>query len=238
IESELGMAFSRWNHEEDIRILPVEIGNFTRRDWIWYYLIHTQSVKFPTEPDEERLQGLVKQVAKLLGKDLASQQKPKPSPPPVQTPPPKPSPPPAKIIKRGECGDNVTYTLDENGVLTISGTGPMWNFEYISDNPWFGERETITHIEIQYDVTTIGAGAFWCFTGLISVTIPHSVTNIGLGAFFGCICLVGVTIPDGVTMIEKGAFLNCTSLESVSVPAKAKIGDMAFPPTVRIERRT
>ncbi|MBQ9618727.1 MAG: toll/interleukin-1 receptor domain-containing protein, partial [Oscillibacter sp.] len=47
IESELGMAFSRWNHEEDIRILPVEIGNFTRRDWIWYYLIHTQSVKFP-----------------------------------------------------------------------------------------------------------------------------------------------------------------------------------------------
>ena len=32
------------------------------------------------------------------------------------------------IVDSGTCGENVTWTLDENGVLTISGTGEMENF--------------------------------------------------------------------------------------------------------------
>ena len=32
----------------------------------------------------------------------------------------------ATIVDSGKCGDNVTYTLDSNGLLTISGSGDMF----------------------------------------------------------------------------------------------------------------
>ena len=30
--------------------------------------------------------------------------------------------------KSGQCGDNVYWNLSDDGVLTISGTGPMWDY--------------------------------------------------------------------------------------------------------------
>ena len=30
--------------------------------------------------------------------------------------------------RSGACGDNLTWTLDDSGVLTISGTGPMLDY--------------------------------------------------------------------------------------------------------------
>ena len=210
IESEVGIAFSRRNKQEDIRILPLEIGDFTRKGWVEYYLIHAQSVKFPENPDEQRIQRLVKRIARLLGKEPAPQQKP------------KPEPPPAKILKSGKCGYHVNYTLDENGVLMISGKGHMRNFKWdnnmqIGDTPWWDENETISHVEIQDGVTTIGDYAF-ALTKLTNVTIPDSVTTIGYQAFFGCWGLTSITIPD-------------------SVPAQIWIPPIAFSPHVHIERR-
>lgn len=69
IENELGIAFSRRNKKEDIRILPLELGKFVRKDWVEYYLIHAQSVKFPPIPNEQYIRRLVKQIAKTLNQE-------------------------------------------------------------------------------------------------------------------------------------------------------------------------
>ena len=37
---------------------------------------------------------------------------------------------PARAAESGTCGDNLTWTL-EDGVLTISGTGEMWDYDYL-----------------------------------------------------------------------------------------------------------
>ena len=42
----------------------------------------------------------------------------------------------AIIVKSGECGDNVTYTLDDDGLLKISGSGNM-NDYYIGNSPFY-----------------------------------------------------------------------------------------------------
>ena len=34
----------------------------------------------------------------------------------------------AETVASGECGDNLTWTLDDQGTLTISGTGKMWDW--------------------------------------------------------------------------------------------------------------
>ena len=59
----------------------------------------------------------------------------------------------------------------------------------------------IEYNNIQYSVTSVGGSAFFCCSGLTSITIPNSVTSIGGSAFFGCSGLTSITIPNSVTVI-------------------------------------
>jgi len=38
----------------------------------------------------------------------------------------------------------VSWTLDSDGVLTISGEGPMEDYETASASPWYSDRQSIT----------------------------------------------------------------------------------------------
>ena len=46
-----------------------------------------------------------------------------------------------KQIASGSCTDTITWTLDSNGLLVISGTGEISDYEKGADNqPWAGYR--------------------------------------------------------------------------------------------------
>lgn len=63
----------------------------------------------------------------------------------------------------GKCGENLTWSLDVNtGVLTISGTGPMDNYDGSISRPWNSStiQNAIKSIIIEEGVTTIGNKAF------------------------------------------------------------------------------
>ena len=136
----------------------------------------------------------------------------------------------------GKCGDNLTWTLDSDGTLTISGTGKMWNGGLYYDNgsyktsvPWRECYSSITSVVINDGITSIGEAAFYGCSNLTSVTIPDSVTSIGNSAFSGCSSLTSVTIPDSVTSIGYNAFSGCSSLTSVTIPdSVTSIGSWAF----------
>ena len=139
----------------------------------------------------------------------------------------------ADIVDSGTCGaegdgSNLTWTLDSEGVLTISGSGDMYDYG-LFDAPWYGIRSLVKSAVIADGVTSIGEKAFLYCTSLTSVTIPDSVTSIGSGAFYYCTSLTSVTIPGSVTSIGAEAFYNCTSLTSVTIPnSVTSIGDSAF----------
>ena len=131
----------------------------------------------------------------------------------------------AAEVASGKCGDNLTWSLDENGTLTISGTGKMYDHLI----PWYGDRDKITKLVLNNGVTTIGNNVFEECTSLTSVTIPDSVTTIGEWAFSGCTALMSVTIPDSVTTIGECAFSGCTALMSVTIGnGVTTIGEHAF----------
>ena len=138
----------------------------------------------------------------------------------------------ADIVDSGTCGaegdgSNLTWTLDSEGVLTISGNGDMNGYGFLSA-PWHYSSEVKSAV-IADGVTSIGYEAFYHCTSLTSVTIPDSVTSIGDRVFSYCTSLTSVTIPDSVTSIGDRVFSYCTSLTSVTIPdSVTSIGDRVF----------
>ena len=107
----------------------------------------------------------------------------------------------ADIVASGTCGaegngSNLTWTLDSEGVLTISGTGAMK--EYVPYKaPWYGSSSRVKSAVIAEGVTSIGSYAFSDCRSLTSVTIPDSVTSIGERAFYYCKSLTGIWVTEG-----------------------------------------
>ena len=139
----------------------------------------------------------------------------------------------ADIVDSGTCGaagdgSNLTWTLDSEGLLTISGSGDMYDYGFPSA-PWYDSRSRVKSAVIAEGVTSIGKYAFYGCSSLKSVTIPDSVTSIGRYAFESCTSLTSVTIPDSVTSIDWCVFKGCESLTSVTIPdSVTSIGEQAF----------
>ena len=136
------------------------------------------------------------------------------------------------IVASGECGQegsNVTWTLTEDGTLTIEGEGAMIDSISAGSAPWADYSKVIYNINIAQGVTSIGGNAFASCKNLTNVYIPDSVTSIESFAFVYCTNLTNVYIPDSVTSIESFAFANCTSLTNVYIPdSVTSIGNNAF----------
>lgn len=127
-------------------------------------------------------------------------------------------------LASGTCGENLTWVLDENGTLTISGTGamtsPVW---------WNSYKDSIKTVVIKDGVTTIEEGAFEDCKNLTSITIPASVTKIGDYAFENCTNLTHASIKSNLVSIGKRAFNNCEGLTNINISGSVtKIGDSAF----------
>ena len=141
----------------------------------------------------------------------------------------------ADVVASGTCGaegngSNLTWTLDSEGVLTISGSGDMYNYGSSDFSaPWDGSRSRVKSVVIADGVTSIGEYAFYYCKSLTSMTIPDSVTSISSSTFASCTSLTSVTIPNSVTSIGEYAFYDCKSLTSVTIPGSVtSIGLYAF----------
>ena len=126
----------------------------------------------------------------------------------------------ASASSSGQCGDNVYYTLDDNGTLTVRGKGAIWNYSW--DASPFYDDYSIENVIIENGVTAIGDYALFHCKNLKSVVIPTSVTAIGGNAFALCSSLASLTIPNSVTAIGDSAFGDCSSLKSVTIPSSVK----------------
>ena len=90
------------------------------------------------------------------------------------------------------CGDNLTWAVDENGTLTISGTGAMTDYAYSPCAPWYGYRTRITAVVAEAGVTSIGSFAFNDCSHITTATLPAELTAVGNYAFDSCTGLTDV----------------------------------------------
>lgn len=114
------------------------------------------------------------------------------------------------------AGENATWDF-QNGVLTISGTGPLnlktkedGRLPVSSTSHWFVSSETtpwstldskIKKVVIKSGITLIPERAFSYLDGLTEVKIESGLLCIEKEAFYGCGSLGKITIPSSVTKI-------------------------------------
>ena len=131
----------------------------------------------------------------------------------------------ATVIASGTCGENVTWELDSEGSLTISGTGAMTDYSQDNKAPWYetyvepylnAEQGKVTSIVIDDGVTGIGDYAFYNCRHVISADIPESAIIIGEYSFSHCESLGEMVIPKQNSKLGSYAFESCSSLKTVS----------------------
>ena len=122
----------------------------------------------------------------------------------------------SEIVDSGTSND-MSWNLNGNGVLTISGTGNMPDYSSTSQ-PWYKYRESIKQVKIGDGITGIGNYAFSGCTNLTSVTIPGNVASIGDRAFGDCKALEELTIPEGVKKLGYEIIAD-TYIEKIKIPS-------------------
>lgn len=150
------------------------------------------------------------------------------------------------ILAHDKCGENVTYILDGNGVLTISGTGKMDDFQseksgdvLVTNAPWSQFSSSLKKVVVESGVTNVGLFAFYGCESITSVTLADSVTSIGDHAFRGCSKLSSVRLGSGLKEIGVSAFYACKELSEISLPSSlTTLGESVFAYCSRLEAIT
>ena len=138
-----------------------------------------------------------------------------------------------KIYDSGNFGDNLSWAIQNNGTLVISGTGNMPNYtinsSLVNNAPWRTYKSVINSIVIADGITSIGDYSFYGHYNIEDVSIADSVENIGYGSFGSCTSLTNLIIPAGVSTVEGSAFSRCKNLSKLTIPSNVKtIEKMAF----------
>ena len=135
------------------------------------------------------------------------------------------------VVASGVCGENLTWSLTSDGVLTLDGTGSMATYYGEANIPWHANRALITTVNVGAGVTKLTTNAFCGCTNLETVNFAENsqLQMLGGSAFKSCTSLKSITLPEGLTSVSGNAFKYCRGLRYVSLPDSTRyIDELAF----------
>ena len=125
----------------------------------------------------------------------------------------------------GECGSRATWSLTDDGVLTISGKDGTYDYGWSEWDdayhlaPWAEEgMPAVKQLVVNSGITYIGDCAFDGLNQLTFVSLPDTLEYIGWCVFRDCTSLTSIVIPEGTDTLGS-TFVGCTSLRSVTLPS-------------------
>jgi len=135
------------------------------------------------------------------------------------------------VLAFGTCGESAMWQVSSDDVLTISGTGAIADYSYVSSTPWSSYRRNLKAVVVEEGITETGS---YCFAGgynddpLTSISLPNTLEVIGDYTFYND-RITSIELPDSVKTIEHDAFYGCSMLQTVKLPKNLEfIGASAF----------
>ena len=129
-----------------------------------------------------------------------------------------------KVIK---CGKELNWEV-EDGVLTITGNGEMYDWASADATPWASQREDIVKVILPEGMQTIPAYTFSGMTELKEIVLPETIESIGENAFYKCRSLSNINMPEALTKIDNDAFEKSGLLHVVLPSTLKELGERAF----------
>ncbi len=143
----------------------------------------------------------------------------------------------AEITASGACGadgDNLTWTLDSDGLLSIEGSGAMADYTEDAPAPWrqYQDQYLLKTLYLDDRITEIGDYAFYQCYGFrnIALQLPSHLTRIGDCAFYALSFTGPLNLPVGLREIGREAFsFGSKYTGDLIIPeGVVSIGDNAF----------
>lgn len=135
------------------------------------------------------------------------------------------------ILESGTCGDSAIYHLTDDGVLSISGSGPVYNYSIELPAPWNELADYVTSVVISEGITSIGGYSFDGMNQIRRVTISSGVSEIESSAFRGCTSLQEILI-DGENQnftVENGVLFSSDFKRLICYPSQLPEGVYCVP---------
>ncbi len=104
-------------------------------------------------------------------------------------------------VTEGKCGDDLSWKLDEKGVLTITGTGKMYDFSEENPSPW--NKDSVRKVIVNAGAENIGQYAFTGCSNLTEIQIPSTVKTVGYSATYGCDSLSSLVYDGNIYTLNK-----------------------------------
>ena len=122
-----------------------------------------------------------------------------------------------------------SWTLEGNGILTVSGSGAITDYANSDATKWAYVRDSIRTVVVQNGVTQVGSHAFANCGNLEKAFLPASVKTLGANAFADDPSLTFVSLEEGLNTISASVFYNSGRLTALTVPESVNsIGSDAF----------
>jgi len=151
-------------------------------------------------------------------------------------------------VANGTAGEGVTWVLDSDGTLTISGTGEM-DTEWYSP-PWENYSDLIKNIVVEEGITAVSKTSFAYAENLVTVSLPSTLTYISGWSFYDNYALEEINVAeanttyksnDGILFTEDEknlvAYPTNKACEEYTIPASVTtIGEMAFVDCIAVDK--
>lgn len=134
----------------------------------------------------------------------------------------------AEIISQGSCGESIDWTLSDDGMLTLSGSGETYDYLTVADHPWLMDSEFVTAVTVGEGITALGDYLFAELSSLRTVSLPDGLTEIGASTFSRCTALESVSLPETLTTIGEYGFYQSGLTEVFLPDSLSAIGLEAF----------
>ena len=118
-----------------------------------------------------------------------------------------------EYLLEGSCGKTVTFTLTQDGILTLKGSGSTDDYHSQKPVPWEEYKYLIQTVKIEPGITRLGNQLFNKFSAISKVELPDGLEKIGTRTFAGCTSLLEIYFPQTLNELENSTFASSTLMD-------------------------